>query len=251
MKAPLCLATALALATSSCCTMRTQVVDGIHPKHTFHWKSTRRADIPYLLHLPRGYSPDRGTRWPLLIFLHGSGERGTNVQRVAVHGPLKQVRQGMDLPFVIVAPLCPAGQRWQNDSLNAFLDHVLDEYRVDPDRVYLTGLSMGGYGTWSWGVTRPDRFAAIAPICGGADVLDIVLAKMDHKKALQSLPVWAFHGAKDPVVPVDESARAVDLLKKNGAKNVKLTIYPEADHDSWTETYKNRELYDWLLKQRR
>lgn len=251
MKTTLCLATVLALTSSSCCTMRTQVVDGIHPAHTFHWKSTRRAEMKYLLHLPQSYSPHRGERHPLLIFLHGSGERGTNVQRVAVHGPLKEVRQGRKLPFIIVAPQCPAGQRWQTDSLNAFLDHVLDEYRVDPDRVYLTGLSMGGYGTWSWGVTRPDRFAAIAPICGGADVLDIVLAKMDRKKALQSLPVWAFHGAKDSVVPVDESQRAVDLLRENGVKNVKLTIYPEADHDSWTETYRNPKFYEWLLEQER
>lgn len=251
MKTTLCLATALALVTSSCCTTRTQVVDGIHPKHTFHWKSTRRADIQYLLHLPQNYSPHRRERYPLLIFLHGSGERGTNVQRVAIHGPLKEVRQGRNLPFVIVAPQCPAGQRWQTDSLDALLAHVLAEYHVDPNRVYLTGLSMGGYGTWSWGITRPERFAAIAPICGGADVLDFVLSNMDHKKAFQSLPIWAFHGAKDSVVPVEESERAIDLLKKNGVKDVKLTIYPEANHDSWTETYNNPELYNWLLGQHR
>ena len=117
MKTLLCLGAALALATTSCCTMKTQIVDGNHPAHTFHWKATRRGEMPYLLYLPKNYSPHQGKRWPLLVFLHGAGERGTNVQRAAIHGPMSLVKKGTNFPFIIVAPLCPAGQRWQNDSL--------------------------------------------------------------------------------------------------------------------------------------
>jgi predicted peptidase len=247
----LLLAAGVALGTTSCCSMRTQVVDGLHASSTFHWKSTRRGELPYLLHLPRGYSPHAGKPWPLLLFLHGAGERGTNVQRAGIHGPMSLVRRGTNLPFVIVAPLCPAGERWQNDSLSLLLDHVTKKYHVDRKRVYLTGLSMGGYGTWSLGVTQPERFAAIAPICGGGTRIDLILGGRDKAAALKSLPIWAFHGAKDKVVPLDESERMVAALKNIGVKDIKLTVYPDADHDSWTETYKNPEFYEWLLKQKR
>jgi predicted peptidase len=186
-----------------------------------------------------------------MLFLHGAGERGTNVQCAGIHGPMSLVRKGTNFPFIIVAPLCPAGERWQNDSLSLLLDHVTTKYRVDKKRVYLTGLSMGGYGTWSLGVTQPERFAAIAPICGGGSRIDLILGSRDQAAALKSLPIWAFHGAKDPVVPLDESERMVAALKKAGGKDVKLTVYPNAEHNSWTETYNNPELYDWFLQHNR
>jgi predicted peptidase len=119
------------------------------------------------------------------------------------------------------------------------------------NRIYLTGLSMGGYGTWDLGLTYPERFAAIAPICGGGQLITVNLSSRDKGPALKTLGVWAFHGGKDPVVPLEESQRMVAVLKKAGAQDVKLTVYPEARHDSWTETYKNPELYDWLLKHER
>jgi predicted peptidase len=107
---------------------------------------------------------------------------------------------------------------------------------------------MGGYGTWSLGTKYPERFAAIAPICGGGNILPILLPPRGKEAALKKLPVWVFHGAKDSIVPLAESERMVDALKRAGNQNVKLTIYPEADHDSWTETYQNQELYDWMLQ---
>ena len=118
---------------------------------------------------------------------------------------------------------------------------------VDTNRVYLTGLSMGGYGTWSLATEHPERFAAIAPICGGGDTIQILLTTPAKARALKTLGVWAFHGAKDPVVKVEESERLVAALKKAGGQEVKLTVYPEAQHDSWTETYSHQELYDWFL----
>jgi predicted peptidase len=124
----------------------------------------------------------------------------------------------------------------------ALLDEVQSKYKVDPDRVYLTGLSMGGFGTWETATQYPERFAAIVPICGGGRPYTVA--------RLKNLPTWVFHGEKDNVVPIKRSEEMVDALKKAGG-DVKFTRYPEAGHDSWTETYNNPELYDWFLKHTR
>jgi predicted peptidase len=121
-------------------------------------------------------------------------------------------------------------------------------HRVDQSRIYLTGLSMGGYATWSVGLKNPNRFAAIAPICGGGDTLDVLLPHQGKQAALKKLPIWVFHGAKDNVVPLVESERMVNSLKRAGNENLKFTVYPEAGHDSWTEAYNGQELYDWFLQ---
>jgi predicted peptidase len=217
----------------------------------FKFKNTDGPEVKYLLFLPQGYQPKAAKRWPLILFLHGSGERGTNVWKVATHGPPKNVTAHPDFPFIVVSPQCRDGQTWSNDTLLALLDEITRNHRVDRSRIYLTGLSMGGYGTWSLGLTYPEKFAAIAPICGGGDLISVLLSSREKGPALNSLPVWAFHGAKDPVVPVEESQRMVDALKKAGAKEVKLTIYPNAQHDSWTQTYNDPELYEWFLAHRR
>lgn len=213
----------------------------------FTFQKTQKATLKYLLFKPKGYDQASSKRWPLMLFLHGAGERGSNVWKVATHGPPKNVAENPDFPFIVLSPQCPEGEIWSNDLLLGLLDDAIARLKVDTRRVYLTGLSMGGYGTWDLGLTHPERFAAIAPICGGGDLITILLAEGERGKALKSLGVWAFHGAKDPIVPVEESRRMVDLLKKTGIRDVKLTIYPEAGHDAWTETYKNPELYEWLL----
>ncbi len=122
---------------------------------------------------------------------------------------------------------------------------------MDTNRVYLTGMSMGGYGTWRLGLTHPEKFAALVPICGGGNLIDAILGPGDKGATWKNLPIWAFHGAKDAVVPLDESERMVKALKKYGVKEVKLTVYPEANHNSWTETYNNPGLYEWLLSHAR
>lgn len=222
----------------------------MHQRLRFEKKLTTTAHANYLLYLPKGY--ERSTnRWPLMLFLHGAGERGSNLSKVSAHGPPKLAKQRKELPFVIVSPQCPADEIWNDATLLALLDSVCARYRVDTNRVYLTGLSMGGYGTWSLGLRHPERFAAIAPICGGGDVLPILLASRTNSKALRSLGVWAFHGAKDPVVPVSESERMISVLQKAGVKDVRLTVYPEAGHDSWTEAYEEPRLFEWLLAHRR
>lgn len=205
-------------------------------------KIAKEVEIGYLLYLPKGYG-EKDRKWPLMLFLHGAGERGDNLELVKVHGPAKRIEQGKDYPFIVVSPQCPSGQWWTEkaDVLMALLDEIEAKYAVDPDRIYLTGLSMGGFGTWTLACRHPERFAAIAPICGGGEWF---LADR-----LKSVPVWAFHGAKDSVVPLALSETMVQAVERAGGR-AKLTVYPEANHDSWTVTYDNPELYDWLLSHR-
>jgi len=217
----------------------------------FQFKRTLSAEVDYLLFLPKGYEAGSARHWPLILFLHGAGERGTNVWKAATHGPSKYAAAHPDFPFIMVSPLCPQNQVWSKDILLALLDDIIGSCAVDTNRVYLTGLSMGGYGTWDLGLTHPGKFAAIVPICGGGQIISVLLASRDKAAALKSLGLWAFHGGKDPVVPLEESQRMVDALQKAGVRDVKLTIYPEAGHNSWTETYENPELYHWLLEHKR
>jgi predicted peptidase len=233
-----------------------QSVTGSNPvspqmvKH-FRFTKTQSAELDYLLFLPKGYDAGAEKRWPMILFLHGAGERGTNVWQVAVHGPPKNVATHPDFPFIVVSPQCPADHVWSKEVLLGLLNEITAAYAVDTRRIYLTGLSMGGYGTWDLGLAHPKKFAAIVPICGGGQTLSVLLVSPDKVSALKTLGVWAFHGAKDPVVSPSESQRMVDALKKAGVEDVKLTVYPEAGHDSWTESYNNPELYDWLLKHQR
>ncbi|MEM9996139.1 MAG: prolyl oligopeptidase family serine peptidase [Bacteroidota bacterium] len=199
--------------------------------------------LPYALLLPEGYEADEDTRWPLVLFLHGSGERGEDLSRVAIHGPLKEVREGRAFPFVLVAPQLPAARpRWEVRELGALLDHIEATHRIDPARVYVTGLSMGGYATWDLVMHFPDRFAAAAPVCGGGLPF--------RAPAFSGTPIWAFHGALDGIVPLERSAEMARAINASGGE-VKLTVYPEAAHDAWTATYADPAFYAWLLNHTR
>lgn len=194
---------------------------------------------PHLLHLPATYGEDTETKWPLLVFLHGAGERGAVLDLVKQHGPPKLAAAGQDLPFITVSPQCPAGEWWLPARVVDLVDSLSAAYRVDTERIYLTGLSMGGYGTWNIAARYPHKFAAIAPICGGGDP--------DSVEEFAHLPTWVFHGALDSVVPLQNSQAMVDALHAAG-NAARFTIYPEAGHDSWTETYNNPELYRWFME---
>jgi len=216
--------------------------EGQHAQ-TFEKEITKTLSCKYLLFLPEGYGKEQ-KRWPLMLFLHGAGERGDDLNKVKVHGPPKIVDKQKDFPFIVVSPQCPEDDWWttKTEVLINLLDDIISRYDVDTDRVYLTGLSMGGYGSWALASEYPDRFAAVVPICGGGNRI--------MSRTLKDMPIWAFHGAKDSVVPVEESKAVVEAINDRGG-NAKLTIYPDANHDSWTETYNNQELYEWLLKHRR
>ncbi len=224
---------------------------GMEVPKRLQYSKTDSVAVSYLLFLPPGYDAQGTKKWPLILFLHGAGERGTDVWKVATHGPPKNVRAHPDFPFIIVSPQCPDDQIWSKDTLLGLLDEVLKKYAIDRRRVYLTGLSMGGYGTWDLGLSYPERFAAIAPICGGGELITLLLSSRGKSDALKTLGIWAFHGTKDPVVPPLESERMVEAARRMGVKEVKLTVYPEAQHDAWTETYANPELYKWFLRHER
>jgi predicted peptidase len=199
----------------------------------------RRIDLNYLLYLPPDY--DSQESWPLILFLHGRGERGDDLELVKKHGLPKKLASGDHLPFIILAPQCPAGSFWTEefDPLNALLDDAIANLKVDARRIYLTGLSMGGSGTWHLATRYPQCFAAIAPICGTGNWLTA-------QERLLKMPIWVFHGDADSIVPISQSEKMVETLKAAGG-NVRFTVYPGVDHDSWTETYNNPELYDWFL----
>jgi len=205
--------------------------------------------LRYLLFLPQKYGEDPEREWPLILFLHGAGERGDDLELVKKHGVSKVAEERADFPFIAVSPQCPEDSWWSShiQALDALLEEVMAMYAVDADRVYLTGLSMGGYGTWHLAAAYPERFAAIAPICGGGPWH---LGFPGKACVLRRVPIWVFHGAKDPVVPLEESQKMVKALRECGG-NVRFTIYPEAGHDAWTETYDNPELYEWFLQHRR
>ncbi|MBS0393872.1 MAG: dienelactone hydrolase family protein [Proteobacteria bacterium] len=198
----------------------------------------------FLLYLPAGFEAHGATRYPLLIFLHGSGEAGDDLERLKAHGPPRLVAEGRSYPFIIAAPQSTHGVPRGFDplELDAMLDELMARLPVDPDRVYITGLSMGGEWSYGWASRHPERFAAIAPVSGTWETRDAC--------RLREVPVWAFHGAHDDVVPLAGDEAMVEAINACGG-HARLTVYPQAGHDAWTPAYADPALYDWLLQQRR
>ena len=201
----------------------------------FQTTITKQVGLRYRTVTPANYDPQK--EYPLLIFLHGRGEQGDDLDKVLIHGPFKKVAE-LELPMIIVAPQSPLDEWWQADSLSPLVDHLLETLPVDKTRVYLTGLSMGGQGTWRLAMRRPKVFAAIAPICG--------YGRPNHAELLCDTPTWIFHGEKDSTISRNESKRMAEALEKVG-NQAKLTLYPNVGHNSWAETYNNPELYEWML----
>jgi predicted peptidase len=249
MRAPLLLLTLVLAFTMA--TKKTSAQPAGQSVQKLDVKITRTVTTHFLLALPKDYDAKAAKRWPLMMFLHGAGERGADLSKVAIHGPPKLVAAGQELPFIIVSPQCPGGERWSDDTLLALLDSVSTQHHVDTNRIYLTGLSMGGFASWSLAAKYPERFAAVAPICGGGSTIDLLLTSKTKRDAIKTLPIWAFHGTKDTAVPLAESEKMVAGFKRAGCQQAELTVYPDAGHDSWTETYSNPKLYEWFLSHTR
>jgi len=215
----------------------------IQTSESFERDVVVRVKLRYLLALPEGYGDRarRSERWPLVLFLHGLGECGEDLELVKRHGPPKLVAEGKKLPCIVVSPQCPQ-PGWSPMVLHALVDELTEKLRVDESRLYLTGLSMGGFGVWTTAVERPERFAALVPICGGGDPIAV--------RRLKDVPVWLFHGRLDPLVPVAKSEELVRALESAGGHS-KLTIYDDLGHDCWTRAYDDPELWTWLFSQRR
>lgn len=200
--------------------------------------------LNYLVQLPRGYHEDTNRLWPLVFYLHGLGEGGYHVEKVLKFGPPKLIAQGKDLPCIVVSPQIPDGYftfRESNATIEV-LDEVMARYRVDRRRVHVTGNSMGAYGAVLLAARDPERFASLVTMCGGVDYVDSL--------RLRDVPLWAFHGGEDPIIPVEESRRLVRLVNEIGG-HARLTIYPDLGHNCWDRAYADPALWEWMLSQKK
>ena len=192
------------------------------------------------LYLPPAY-PASTQDWPLVVFLHGSGERGNELDRVKVHGPPRHAAQGADYPFILCSPQLEEGQRWQPDTLHALLAALRAQLRIDAARITATGMSLGGHGVWNWAAAYPLDLAGIAPVCGYGDPAAVCQAR--------AVPVRAYHGDADTAVPLVRQQACVDALRACGGQ-VSFTVYPGVGHDAWTPAYQDPGLVPWLMAQR-
>jgi predicted peptidase len=224
------------------------------------YRDAEGAVLPYRLLRPRDY--DAAKRYPLVLFLHGAGERGTDNEKQLVHGMREFLREEMraDHACFVVAPQCPDKLQWVDTPWTAekhtmperptvplrqtleLLEKLPGEFAIDADRVYVTGLSMGGFGVWDALQRRPELFAAAAPICGGGDPA--------FAERIARIPLWAYHGDADTTVKVRRSRDMIAALKQAGGEP-RYTEYAGVGHNSWTAAYRDEELYKWLFAQRR
>jgi poly(3-hydroxybutyrate) depolymerase len=198
-----------------------------------------RGVMAYLLYLPKNYHASTAP-WPLVLALHGGGARGNDLRLVEEDGLANMAANGREFPFVLVSPQCPAGRSWSSEALLHLLDDVEQRFAIDKRRVYLTGYSMGGYGAWALAAKAPRRFAALAPLCGGGDP--------QTAKSLATIPIWAFHGELDSVVPLTESQEMIDAIKEFG-KRSKISVLEGAEHGILSAVYEMPEFFEWMLSQ--
>ena len=213
----------------------------MYTKHK--WENDRYFNFNYVKYLPKDY--DKNKKYPLVFFLHGAGEWGDDLDVACRHGFMKHVREnGKEYPFIFIGPQCPAGKYWgcYTESLLAFLDYICESLPMDMDRVYLTGLSMGGTGTWMLAMADAERFAAIAPICGSGIYW--------FGESLINVPVMVYHGDCDDVVPIENSMEMIKSVNRRGG-NAKIKVLNGVWHNAWDYAYDGDELYTWLLSHKR
>jgi hypothetical protein len=198
-------------------------------------------DYQHVVTLPENYDHDPSTRWPLLLFLHGTLECGNDLSKLQDQGPLGQINRGHSLPFIVVTPQCPAGNSWNPEKLLMLVERMKTSHHVDSNRIYVTGLSMGGFSTFDMAACYPDKIAAAAPLSAGEnpDIVD----------RLKSVPLWIFHGAEDQIVSPQSSREIAERLKAMGSE-VRLSVYPGVGHEGWDKIYADPALYDWFLSHR-
>lgn len=207
----------------------------------FTTEITKAVSVPYHLHLPPNHDPNAAEKYPLILFLHGLGERGDDPTKIKIYGMPFVTWRDESFPFITVSPVCPLDRMWSGyvDEVMALLADCIGRYNADPKRIYLTGLSMGGNGVWALALRYPDRFAALAPICGWGDESQV------HR--LKDKPIWMVHGELDKIVPVEESEKLYRELMSYGAPHVTYMTYSHTGHNVWDEAYDNPDLYTWLL----
>lgn len=210
--------------------------------------STRLDTVHYLLYVPEDY--DEGQQYPFILFLHGAGEAGTRLDLLKLQVIPKLIEEGQDYPFIIASPQLNYDERWDRkaDVLANFITHLESEFPIDPDRIYVTGLSLGGSGAWVFALVHPDVPAAVVPMAGSFALASMVPRNICD---LAEIPIWAFHGAQDDLVPLAYEQPLIDALIECGG-NVQYTVYPDANHPQTFERgYKDPALYAWMLEQHR
>jgi predicted peptidase len=230
-------------ATTSFVSQEKAAMAGIPTGFIQQTMQVRGQDRAYAVYVPREYDPSR--KWPLVVFLHGAGERGDDGLQQTDVGIGRAIRRNADrFPCIVVMPQCPEGVWWDKalEDVGRAMELTLEAYAIDSSRVYLTGISMGGYATWLYGAKHAETFAALLPICGGG--------KVEHAPQLAQIPIWAFHGALDDVVLPEESRKMVKAVKEAGG-SVQYTEYNDASHNSWDAAYENKKAIRWLLSQRK
>jgi predicted peptidase len=213
---------------------------------------SRTVRVNYLLYLPDAYGKTAQRTWPLILFLHGRGERGEDLELLLKHPLPKTLERQRDFPFIVVSPQLPAEMHsWSAmiEPMRGLLDQIEAEYSVDPLRVSLTGISMGGAGAWEFALRHPKRFSALAPIAGYYEYGSRGIP--ENICDLRDIPIWVFHGEIDTTVESFQSEVLADALKRCGG-NVRFTLYPDAEHaDTWNRAYEDPALFEWLLNQTR
>lgn len=206
-------------------------------------KISSEQTVNYLLYLPENYAANQAEKFPILLFLHGGGQSGDQIELVKKNGPPALVDQGMKFPFIILSPQNGYKNKfWDVFLVIQLLDSIVKKYRVDTSRIYLSGMSRGGFGAWCMAAQFPDKFAALAVVCG-ANIAP-------YAGWIGKMPVWVFHGTDDPLIPLHESVEMVDALRALG-NNAKLTVYEGVKHNAWEKAYADPELYKWLLQQKK
>ncbi|MES2731769.1 MAG: prolyl oligopeptidase family serine peptidase [Bacteroidota bacterium] len=201
-----------------------------------------KSKYEYLLYLPKDYSQGKRT-YPLVIYLHGGAHRGSDLSKLKEYGLPYLVDQGRDFKFIIASPQCPEGKYWSTDHwFDSLYTDLLAQYRINQRQIYVTGISMGGFGAWQVAVEYPARFAAIVPLCGGCNDSTQVCK-------IKNVPVWAFHGTTDDMIPISETERLVNRLQQCKGK-VKFSRLENEGH-AIQYLYENEKIYEWMLKQKK
>ena len=208
-------------------------------------QNPKDTNYQFISYVPKEYNSDTLKKWPLIIYLHGGSSRGLDTIKLFCCGIPDQIWRGREFPFIIVAPQCPINKRWSTDNwFENFYEEITTKYRVDTNKVYLTGVSLGGAGTWYLAIKYPEKFAAIAPMSGFTRHIDYIMKNTDE---LIDIPIWAFHGKIDKVVEFEDTEWMINKLKGKN-KDLKFTIEPDVGH--WIDwlVYPKQKLYDWFLK---
>lgn len=205
----------------------------------------KEIEYNYLLILPDDY--ENKDKWPLIIYLHGRCDRGNDLNILYNNGIPKIIKNGLKLPFIILAPQCKNTSFWglEIDNLNGLIQEIIVKEKIDKNRVFVTGFSMGGYAAWMLADNNPNSIKGIIPVCGG---VPDEAGYPERLNKLKEKSIWIFHGLKDDIVPIKEANLIIDYYDSIG-KKINITIYNDKDHNIWDETYKNEELYKWMLEQ--